>query len=578
MHDPASGCVVTFNGEIYNFRDLRAELERAGEAFRTTSDTEVMLRAWSLWGPDAVRRLRGMFAFALWDPRRNQVYLCRDRLGVKPLYYASLPRPGGSHTTLFASEVRALLESPLVERRLDPSATAAYVWNGFVPGHGAIVAGIRSLPPGALLTLTPGQREPTPITYWSLGALPRARVQPDEVESRLKEAIRLRLISDRPLGVFLSGGVDSTAVATVAASALDGPLKTFTVAFEEGRWNESSHARALAERIGAEHTEIVLSRSDFRARLDEALGSLDQPTFDGINTYFVSRAVRDAGITVALAGTGGDELFGGYRSFRDIPRAQQLERWMGLAPSFVRSSAMSLASSFLSTVGGPVPPQTRWGKLPDLLSAKGQLVELYQTNYALYTQELHAELTASLPDVRLRFGLDSERFGELVQLLNGDDVLSSVALLELSMFTGSRLLRDTDSASMAASLEVRVPLLDHLVVEACAAMDPAQRFQPLGEKRILRSFAPASSEAEQQRPKAGFVLPIEVWCRSDLGAEVEAVFHDAEACRSVGLDPQAVARLWKAFKADAPGIYWSRIWSLYVLMRWCRAQRVRLVA
>lgn len=571
MLDPSSGNVVCFNGEIYNFRQLRGELAAGGFEFRTESDTEVILAAWRAWGECALERLAGMFAFALWDQAQGCLVLARDRVGIKPLYYGM---SGGN--LYFASEVRALLAGGRFERRLDPVAVSKYVWHGFVRGEDALVRGLSALPPGTFARISPADPRVEPRPFWR-PPMPAKRTRDLEgFRDALGTAVREHMISDVPLAVFLSGGVDSSAMANLAARERRG-VSTFHVGFDEVEFDESRHARAVAEALGTDHRELRLDGRTFARDLPQALGSLDQPTFDGINTWFVSRAVREAGVVVALAGTGGDELFGGYSSFRDLPRVRRASRALSLVPRGWISSASRAALRVREPATLSVPPQTRWGKLGDALGARGSLVELYQTAYGLFSRGFHAELLAE----RLRSGSDAglspDEAQALERLVAGRSALDAVSVLELDSFLTSRLLRDTDAVSMDVSLEVRVPLLDHRVIEAVLALEDDVRFADLGTKRPLRDVGLAGLDrALFERPKSGFVLPIERWCRAELGAEMDAVFADERAIRDVGLEPATVARLWHAFQDGAPGLYWSRVWSLYVLLRWCAAQGATL--
>jgi asparagine synthase (glutamine-hydrolysing) len=568
--------VVVFNGEIYNYVELRKDLETAGEAFRSTGDTEVLLRACGRWSDATLDRLRGMYAFAFYDRASRQVLLARDRLGIKPLYYATVKRPAGT-ALLFASELRALLATGLFERHLDPRALSTYLWNGFVVGPATAVKGISLLPPGSSLSVALGAAPGAPKRYWSLAGRQAVHDRGAvALENELLTAARQHLASDVPLGVFLSGGVDSSAVTALAVRAGSERIKTFHIAFEETAFNEAAYARQIAAALGTEHQEFMLTQARFRADLDRALASLDQPTFDGINTYFVSRVVREAGFTVALAGTGGDELFGGYRSFRDLPASQLLTRALRFAPRAALEAATRLAVRLKTGKPGEVAPQTRWGKLPDLLGAGGDLVGLYQTAYGLYTRDFFEELGGRASDEVIS-GLPRERIGELAEATESATPLKSVSRLELALFIGERLLRDTDVASMAASLEVRVPLLDHRVVEAAGSVPDRTRFRPLGKKTLLKTLAmPHVNPAIFERPKAGFVLPIEVWAKDQLAGRIDALFAEKELVRSVGMNGDALNRLWRSFRAGAPGLYWSRIWAPFVLLDWCQRQKVAL--
>jgi asparagine synthase (glutamine-hydrolysing) len=576
MIDETTGHVLVFNGEIYNAMELRCELEREGVRFRSRSDTEVLLRAYGRWGAAALGRLRGMFAFALYDHRQGGVLLARDRVGIKPLYVARVGDPGG-RTVLFASELRALLDSGLLPRQLDPAAITSAVWNGFVIGPGTIIREIRLVDAGTTVMVHPGSAEWRVHRYWQAPRAGNDRGAVERLRYALETAARQHLVSDVPLGVFLSGGLDSSAVAALAARASWSDIRTYTLGFDDAAYDESPHARAVASAIGTRHTEVRLTQSTFLTQLPEALEAIDQPTFDAINTYCISRAVREAGLTVALAGTGGDELFGGYRSFADLPRAAAWARRLAWMPPWLAGLAESMAVRARFGGRGAIPPQARWGKLGDVLRTRGERLALYQTYAALFTRRFVNELIAAGEDGDTRLGLPRGRARELDTLVDGEPTLHAISQFELASFVGERLLRDTDASSMAVSLEVRVPLLDHEVIEAAAAVPEQERFQPLGRKELLRRLAMPTLDPDLfNRPKTGFTLPLEDWCRQALRQQVGETMGDADLCRSVGLRPEAVSRLWQAFQAGAPGVYWSRIWLVFILLWWCRRHRVSI--
>jgi asparagine synthase (glutamine-hydrolysing) len=577
MVDLGLGNVVSFNGEIYNYREIRTELAQRGIHCTSQSDTEVLLRAYGAFGSECVKRFRGMFAFAIWDPTAGKLFLARDRLGIKPLYVYTLTHPNGQRTVLFASELRALLASNCVPRKLRSDPLAGYMWNGFVNGDQSIVAGIELLPAGHTAEISASEPSFRPRPFWELPRDGGSNQDPSALRETLAEAVRLRLVSDVPLGIFLSGGIDSSVVASMARQAGGAGLRTFTITFDEPEYDESRHARAVAQSLGTEHQEIRLGHQQFREQLDTALSSIDQPTFDAINTYFVSRAVREAGITVALAGTGGDELFGGYTSFSNLPRMRAGSAVAGRLPARLRAAAAALVTRLRFRSKAEVAPQTRWGKLRDILDARGDLLELYQIAYALYTRDFVSQLLRSGPLPPHFIGLCGEREHALRRRIADYPSLHAISTLELASFIEQRLLRDTDAASMAVSLEVRVPLLDHRFVEETAKMAPRRRFEPLGRKQLLREIGLSTLDpAIFERPKSGFVLPLDRWCREGLKTRVAEVLHDRTACERAGLAPDAVARLWRAFSSGAPGMYWSRVWTPFILVNWCEQHRVQV--
>ena len=571
---------IVFNGEIYNFRDLRAELEGDGERFTSSGDTAVMLRLLARDGPAAVRRLRGMFAFALWDQQARRLTLARDPLGIKPLYVCHNPDPHGAWSVVFASEVRALLASGLLPSpRLDRGAVASILWNGFVAGQTTVVAGVESLGPGERWDYAVHGAAATPAKtrFWSLPAPGEgAPATADEVRGVVADSVARHLISDVPIGVFLSGGIDSSAVAALAQRASSGPVPTFTLSFEEAAYDEGGAARAVAAAIGTEHREIRLTEQGFASALDVAVDTIDQPTFDGLNSYYISKAVRDAGLTVALVGTGGDELFGGYPTFRAVPSLRRWAARTSMTPLALRVAAARVASRVLAGGSGATPPQTRWAKLPDMVRAGGDLLGLYQLAYALFLPSFQASLLGGPVDAGLRHGMPAAFADRLDGEIRGRSDVAAVAALEQRLFLGERLLRDTDAASMAVSLETRLPLVDHTVVDAVYRLPDAVRFDPLGRKGLLRRIGlDGLDPALFERPKRGFVLPFDTWIRRSLGTAMDSTMRDPAAAAMVGLDTQVVTRLWQAYQDGAPGLYWSRVWILYVLMRWCERHGVR---
>ncbi len=577
MVDPVTGDVVVYNGELYNFRDLRVALERDGQTFASSGDTAVMLRALALRGRSALPSFRGMFALARWDPRARELLLARDPLGIKPLYLARAADPGAGWSLAFASELRALLASGLLgTARLDPEALASFVWNGFVVGPGTAVAGVELLEPGTALALGPDGAELASERFWSIpAAQPAADADEEELAAVLAETVGLHLASDVPLAVFLSGGVDSSAMANLAHRAARTPIHTFTLAFEEQELNEAPFARKIAEAIGTEHREVLLTEGDFLGHLEGALDGLDQPTFDAINAYAMSRAIRAAGFTVALSGAGGDELFGGYSSFRDLPVLERWSRRLRFLPRRALVAAAALGTAPLRRSGGAVPPQTRWAKLPAMVGRGDDLRALYQLAYALFLPEFQRELVGAGITAAAVDGLPRAMHRRLDAETGGRSPLSTLSVLEERLFLGERLLRDNDVASMAASIEQRVPLVDSVLFDTVDRIADPKRYAPVTRKAILRRAGLRGLAPELfDRPKSGFVLPFDHWIRRGLRRSIDETLRDAAAVRAVGLDPEPVRRLWEAYLAGAPGLYWSRVWALYVLVRWCHRNRV----
>jgi asparagine synthase (glutamine-hydrolysing) len=577
MVDPVTGHVLVFNGELYNFCDLRRRLIREGQEFQSTGDTAVMLRALGLHGPAAASWLRGMFAFACWDPKQRRLLLARDPLGIKPLYVARSSNQNAGWSIAFASELRALLASGLLDTpHLDPQAVASTVWNGFVVGPGTAVKGVDLLSPGRLLKLDGAGKEIWQEDFWKISEPPPNPIMDEgDFAGILEEGLRLHLASDVPLAVFLSGGVDSSVIANLAQRAAQSPIHTFTLTFEEPEFNEGPVARRIASAIGTEHHETVLTESQFVENLDAALNSLDQPTFDGLNAYYMSQAIRAAGFSVALSGTGADELFGGYTSYRDLPVLQRWSRRAAWVPRGLRVGTALLVTWLMRRSGEAMPPQTRWAKLPDMVRHGDDLLALYQLAYALFLPGFQRELLA--PDFAqvLVDGLPLAMRRRVIAETKGRTPLSAISVMEQRLFLGERLLRDNDVASMACSLEQRVPFVDQVLFENVDRLPDATRYLPLGHKAMLRRIGLRGLDpALFERPKSGFVLPFDRWIRRGLKNAMDQTLRDPQAIAPAGLDPRAVERLWRAFLDGAPGMYWSRVWSIYVLIRWCHRNRV----
>jgi asparagine synthase (glutamine-hydrolysing) len=507
MHDPETGNVIVFNGEIYNYRELRRKLEAHGVTFRTQSDTEVLLALYRVHGSDMLPKLRGMFAFALWDARQQSLLLARDPFGIKPLYYANDGR-----TLRFASQVKALLAGGGVDTAPEPAGHVGFFLWGHVPDPFTLYRGIRALPAGtALWVARDGERKT--LVYFDLARelcepLPSpAPKSPAEARELLRHAlldsVRHHLVADVPVGVFLSSGKDSATVAALAAEAAPGPLEALTLGFREYTGtpvDETPLATEVARRYGLRHQVRWVTRDDFEGALEPLLEAMDQPSIDGVNTYFVARTAREAGWKVALSGLGGDEFFAGYSSFREIPRAMRALRpfaavpWLGRA---VRSGA-----SPLLRMAGLSP---KWA---GVLEYGGDWAGAYLLRRALY---MPWELPERFEPEFVREGL--ERLETLPTLRRSIEGLASdrlrVTALEAGWYMRSQLLRDTDWASMAHGLEVRVPLVDVGVVRTVARLCHAG-FPPT-KRDLGESPCPPLPEAVLARSKTGFSVPVREW-------------------------------------------------------------------
>jgi asparagine synthase (glutamine-hydrolysing) len=566
MQDPVTGNWIVFNGEIYNFRDLRRELESGGAEFRSQSDTEVILAAYRVWGEGCLLRLRGMFAFALWDAPRKRLLLARDPMGIKPLYYFQTET-----VFLFASEVRTLLQSGLVPRKLDSTGVLSYLAFGSVCEPWTMVERVSELPHASVLTVEKGSvssRE-----YWSPLRQAASR-DPDELSpdpdaatdrlpAILRDAVLSHLVSDVPVGVFLSGGIDSSSL--VAILSHNGVrANTFSLVFGEEEFNEAQYSRAIVRRFGAEHHEIPVSPGDTLALLPEALGAMDQPTIDGINTYLVSAKTRAAGVKVALTGLGADEMFGGYSNFRRVPRMEKLAKRLGQLPGTARRP---LAAS-LAALGAK---SDRNRKLAELTSSPDSIAHPYFVHPYFLARTLFAPADRKRMFEPGRYEAAEQTLASALRQSVDEclslDPVNRVSYLESHFYMRNTLLRDSDFMSMAHGLELRVPFLDRRLVEACFRIPGTKKLQGKLPKSLLIASLGVELPGEiVERPKRGFVLPFERWLRGEMRPVVESVLLRGDLDRT-GLSPGAVREAWNRFLAGHTS--WSRPWSLFVLERWC---------
>lgn len=543
-----SGELLVLNGEIYNHLELRPALERAGVRFSGTSDTETLLHLLLREGPAALDRLVGMFALAFWDPRRASLLLARDRLGKKPLYLVDLPGGG----LAFASEVRALFAAGVAPRVLDPAGLALWLARGSSQDPTTLVRGVRSLGPGHHLTLTAtGHAE---RRWWTLAPAPFVHDWRDRLEDLLDTAVRQRLLSDRPLGVFLSGGVDSAALAAVAARHARASLETFTLTFEGARWNEGDRAAAMAARLGLRHHASHLLAAEALGDLDAAIAAQDLPSHDGLNTWFVTRAARAHGLVVALSGAGGDELFGGYPHFR---------RFGALCAVGARARRLPL----------PVRERLRAGLLPALPTRARKALALLSTEG--HPEAVYAILREMFAPATIAYLLGRTsappRAAHAPEAPLGDtpDARTRLSLLELGGYLVDTQLRDIDAMSMAHALEVRAPLLDHRLVAAVLAVPPEHRAPSRGiNKRLLVDLARLPHEAFRA-PKRGFAIPWHAWLRGPLAAWTRRHLTRDRVATLGALAPAAVTAELTRFERGHGGVDATRILSLVALVSWC---------
>ncbi len=561
MQDPVSGNWIVFNGEIYNFRVLRKELEGAGVKFNSHSDTEVILGAYRVWGESCLTRLDGMFAFALWDAPRKRLLLARDPMGIKPLYYQQ-----SKQNFIFASEVRTLLQTGLVPRKADPTGVLSYLEFGSVYEPWTIVEGVMAVPPGHVLTVDNGSvssRE-----YWNpLQAASRAdshassgngMATANQLPAVLRDAVLSHLVSDVPVGVFLSGGIDSSAL--VAVLSHNGVrANTFSLVFQEEEFNEGQYSREVARRFGTEHHEIPVSQQDTLAVMPEALCAMDQPTIDGINTYLVAAKTRAAGVKVALTGLGADEMFAGYSNFRRVPKMELFSKRFGRLPRVARRPLSASVALFAGK-------HDRSRKLAELATGHDSIVHPYFLVRMLFGAAERERLFSAPSYQASQQSLD-RLLQESVAAGESLDPVNRISYLESHFYMRNTLLRDSDFMSMAHGLELRVPFLDRALVEACFRVPGERKLQGNSPKGLLLASLGVELPRDiVERPKRGFTLPFERWLRGEIRPVVEDALIKSDWDQST-ISSSAVREVWNRFLAGETS--WSRPWSLFVLKRWC---------
>jgi asparagine synthase (glutamine-hydrolysing) len=577
-HQPMAGSrndlMLVFNGEIYNFQELRAELNTAGWGFRGHSDTEVMLAAFSHWGFDAaVRRFNGMFAFALWDCRRRELTLCRDRLGEKPLYYCWV-REGQNSTLLFGSELKALRAHPAFRAEIDRDAVALYMRLGYIPAPWSIYKGVYKLPPATYLQIGPQVRgqNAAPVAYWSAReAAERGlgnRVVSfadaiEELDALLRSAVAMRMIADVPSGAFLSGGIDSSLVVSLMQTLSSRPVKTFCIGFDEGAYNEAEHARAVAKHLGTEHTELIVSARQALDVVPLLPAMFDEPFSDSsqIPTFLVSQLARRQ-VSVSLSGDGGDELFAGYTAYRSSAEFFQKYGWLPgwskrAAATAIQGVPQALWNRFLpgngvSTAGARVHRLGSALRQPTAETVYRSLLSHWENPERVVpgSVELPTAFTAG----------KTSQVGNLTE---------KMMLLDSLTYLPDDILVKLDRASMAVSLEARGPILDYRVFEFAWRVPLEFKLRDGKGKWILRELLNRYVPAELvNRPKSGFAIPVSEWLRGPLREWADSLLSAGHLREQGLLDSAVVNRTWKE---HLDGYDWStRLWAVLMLEGWLR--------
>jgi asparagine synthase (glutamine-hydrolysing) len=534
---------VIYNGEIYNYRELHAELKAKGHTFRSNSDTEAIVHGYEQWGMEGLlARLRGMFALAIYDQPNRKCILARDRYGIKPLYYRESP----DGALVFASEVKTLVRSAAVPNGCDREGITGFLLFGSVPAPRTSIRGVNCLLPGHYL-----KSDPRGIAIGQYGEIRSSAEAAAELKPVLEDALARHLISDVPLGVFLSGGVDSAGLVALA-SRKAARLSTLTVVFDEEEFSEAAPARRVAERFHTDHREIRVTADDFIAELPNVIDAMDQPTNDGVNTYFVSRAARQAGLTVVLSGLGGDEVFWGYRHYHWLSRHKTSLRWLHQAPAVIRAPLAAGAAAY-----GRARGRENWMRLAPL----GRRVanqDLYLAFRGFFAPEQVARLM-DLPKPELEAIVEANLGGVQPEHASTVPSAQGVGQIESRRYLHDQLLRDTDVFSMAHSIEVRVPYLDREVMHCAAALPDARKVNgsAVNKPALVNAIDdPLVLELAKQQ-KRGFSFPFARWMRLH-APQLQEMSRQSDL-----LDRGTVDGMWRAFTQGR--LHWSRAWALAVL-------------
>lgn len=558
--------IIVFNGEIYNYRELKLELQRSAQGsndkpyfFKTNTDTEVILAAYMRWGNNCLQFLNGMFAFAIYNTETQSLFIARDRLGVKPLYY---------HYTeslfAFSSEVRSIIHCGLKSFKLNTQAVAEYVQYQSVFAPNTIIKGIKQLLPGHYLEY---KNDKATITeYWNPEHYAKQKndLSYQETCSKIFDllgtSVQRRLVSDVPFGAFLSGGIDSSIVVGLMAKVSSEKIKTFNISFDESEFSESHYAQQIAKKFNTEHHEIKLTPNAFLSELPNALNAMDHPSGDGPNTYVVSKATKEAGITMALSGIGGDELFAGYPNFKRLKELQE-KWWLKVSPNLLLKGG----GYFLKTA----KPNIANYKIAEILSLNSHdLPHTYPLSRSIFTKN---ELNYLVKDNN---SLDTiSKITELIKLPESK-TLSAITCLELKTYLQNTLLRDTDQMSMAVALEVREPLLDYQLTEFVLSINDEMKFPISPKKLLVDSVGDLLPREIIDRPKMGFTFPWKDWLKHELKefSEKNIVALDKKGI----LKPGVASLLWSRFLNNDPLVTWSRVWHLIVLNNWIDTNNIEL--
>lgn len=548
--------VLVYNGEIYNYRELKIEL--SDYPFQTKSDTEVIIAAYLKWGKSCVEHFNGMFAFAIWDQQEKELFIARDRMGIKPIYFI--------HTNecfIFSSEIRSLVASGLFTPKLDESSLVDYLRYQTVHAPDTILQGVKMVLPGHTLTLH--ETEITVSEYWNASknfknwnSNTTYEETQQEVRRLLQASVKRRLIADVPFGAFLSGGIDSSAIVGLMSQVSDQTVSTFTITFEDEKFSEAKYARLIAEKFKTNHHEIKLHPDELLHVLPSALQAMDHPGGDGPNTWLVSRVTKDKGISMALTGLGGDELFAGYDVFKQMNNLKSRE-WLQYFPKLLRKAGAGIYSA--------VKPGTKADKLSDFLRLDYFDHEhVYPLSRQVMKESLIMEILNKnkLPQ-RSIFKIMKEAIGPGTRGAALPE-LSKISYGEMYSYMQNVLLRDSDQMGMAHALELRVPFLDYELVEYVMGVPNKFKYPHSPKKLLVDAMGDLLPSEVVNRPKMGFTFPWEYWMKNELKSFCES--RMISLSKRKNFNEEKMIGLWKEFLKNNPRVSWSRIWYLVVLEDW----------
>ena len=568
MQDEDTGNWIVYNGEIYNYREIRKSLMAKGYTFKSNSDTEVILKAYSVYGEQCLEKFRGMFAFAIWDERKKILFIAVDRFGIKPLYFCER----GDKVFLFSSEIRAILKNKLIEKKVEPLAIDSFLAYGAIQAPLTIIEGVYALLPGHYLIHKIQNNQTKIFQYWSHDSFVSDNYSFSNEEEQinafkrvLRNSIKTHLISDVPVGLFLSGGVDSSTIAILANKVSNGNgLQSFSVVFPENDYSERRYSRLIGEKFCSNHKEIQVSETDLFTILPEALKAMDQPTIDGINTYIISKIVRERGIKTVLSGQGGDEVFGGYNTFKRIPLFQKLFYLINLLP---RSTRINIGE----ILRGIYKESIFSSKFTQILQSDGDVFSLYLILRQLFNPLARKKIIQIFKEEKLTDGLSMQTKEWLSKEIKDLNLFSKISTLEMRLYLANMLLRDGDVMGMAHGLEIRVPFLDHELVK-CVFNIPLQKKvnKKIAKPLLIETVHNELPQEIYLRPKMGFTFPWEIWLRNRLRPQVDEIINDFAENNGMGLNMEECRRLWRMFLQRKSGVTWSRVWAIYVLLHWVR--------